>query len=63
MKRASDRRDVCNGATIVVVAVVLTLTRFIKSAVTDQAPATLEVRNTPGKKHEQTKIGTRICHS
>ena len=33
---------------------VLTLTRIIKSVVTEQAPVTLELRNTPGKKHEQT---------
>ena len=30
--------------------VVLTLTRIIKSAVTGQAPVTLELRNTPGEK-------------
>ena len=43
--------------------VVLTLTRTIKSVVTGQAPATLELRNTPGKKHKQTEGGTRIYHS
>ena len=37
---------------VVVVVVVLTLTRIIKSAVTGQAPVTLELRNTPGKKHK-----------
>ena len=31
--------------------------------VTGQAPVTLELRNTPGKKHKQTKGGTRIYHS
>ena len=31
--------------------VVVTLTRVMKSVVTGQAPATLEWRNTPGKKH------------
>ena len=30
----------------------LTLTRVIKSVVTGQAPVTLELRNTPGKKHK-----------
>ena len=34
--------------------VVLTLTRIIKSVVTGQAPVTLKLRNTPGKKHKQT---------
>ena len=33
----------------VVVVVVLTLTRIIKSVVTGQAPVTLELRNTPGQ--------------
>ena len=33
-----------------VVVIVLTLTRVIKSLVTGQAPVTLEWRNTPGKK-------------
>ena len=32
--------------------VVLTLTRIIKSVVTGQAPVTLELRNTPEKKHK-----------
>ena len=32
--------------------VVLILTRIIKSVVTGQAPVTLELRNTPGKKHK-----------
>ena len=35
----------------VVVVVVLTLTRIIKSVVTGQAPVTLEWRDTPPKKH------------
>ena len=35
------------------IVVVLTLTRIIKSVVTGQAPVTLELRNTPGKKHTQ----------
>ena len=47
-----------------IVVAVLTLTRIIiKSVVTGQAPVTLELRNTPGKKHKQTKGGTRIYHS
>ena len=40
---------------LVVVVVVLTLTRIIKSVVTVQAPVTLELRNTPGK-HTQPKV-------
>ena len=36
---------------LVAVVVVLTLTRIIKSVVIGQAPVTLELRNTPGKKH------------
>ena len=39
---------------IYVVAVVLTLTRIIKSVVTGQAPVTLELRNTPTQR-KQTK--------
>ena len=46
----------------VVVVVVLTLTRKIKSVVTGQAPVTLELRNTPGKTHT-TQGGTRMYHS
>ena len=48
---------------IAIVVVVLTLTRIIKSVVTGQAPVTLRLRNTPGKKHKQNKSGTRIYHS
>ena len=40
----------------VVVVVVLTLTRIVKSVVTGQAPVTLELRNTPGKTHTQPKV-------
>ena len=36
--------------------VVLTLTRIIKSVVTGQAPVTLELRNTLGKKQKQPKV-------
>ena len=39
----------------IVVFVVLTLTRIIKSVVTEQAPVTLELRNTPAKKHKKPK--------
>ena len=46
----------------VVVVVVLTLTRIIKSVLTGQAPVTLELRNTPGKTHT-TQGGTRTYHS
>ena len=46
------------ACTVVVVVVVLTLTRIIKSAVTGQAPVTPELRNTPGEKHIQTESGT-----
>ena len=41
---------------VVVVVVVLTFTRMIKSVVTGQAPVTLELRNTPGKTHTQPKV-------
>ena len=41
---------------VVVVVVVFTLTRIIKSVVTGQAPVTLELRNTLGKKHKQPKV-------
>ena len=44
------------------VVVVLTLSRMIKSVETGQAPVTLELRNTRGKKHKQTEGGTRMCH-
>ena len=43
--------------------VVLILTRIIKSVVTEQAPVTVELRNTPRKKHKQTAGGTRMYHS
>ena len=47
---------------VVVVVVDLILTRIIKSVVTRRAPVTLEVRNTPGKTHQQTKGGTYTHH-
>ena len=36
---------------------------IIKSVVTGQTPVTLELRNTPGRKHKQTTRRTRIYHS
>ena len=44
-----------------VYVVVITLTRIIKSG--HRTGSTLELRNTAGKKHKQTKGGTRIYHS
>ena len=41
---------------VAVVVVVLTLTRITKSVVTGQAPATLEWKNTPGKKQSKPKV-------
>ena len=41
---------------LVVVVVVLTLTRIIKSVVTGQAPSTLEWKNTPGKNTSKQKV-------
>ena len=38
------------------VDVVFTLPRIIKSVVTGQAPFALELRNTPGKKHNKPKV-------
>ena len=48
---------------VVVVVVVHALTRITKSVVAGQAPGTLELRNSPGKKHKQPKNGTRIYNS
>ena len=45
---------------VVVAAVVLTLTRIIKSVVTGQAPVTLELRNTPGKNTNNPRWYTYI---
>ena len=42
----------CTSSVPMRTAVVLTLTHIIKSVVTGQAPVTLELRNTPGKKHK-----------
>ena len=42
--------EALKGSYAVVVA--LTLTRIIKSVVTGQAPITLKLRNTQGKKHK-----------
>ena len=44
----------------VVVVVVLTLIRIIKSVVTGQAPVTLELRNTPGKNTHNPRWYTHI---
>ena len=41
---------------VVVVVFVLTLTRIIKSVVAEQAPVTLELRNTPGKNTNRSKV-------
>ena len=47
---------------VVVVVVVLTLTRIIKSVVTGEAPVTLKLRNTLGK-IQTTQDRTRLYHS
>ena len=44
----------------VVVVVVLTLTRIIKSVVTGQAPVTLELRKTPGENTNNPRWYTHI---
>ena len=43
-----------------ILVVVLTLTRILKSVVTGQAPVTLELRNTPGKKHKPKVVHAYI---
>ena len=48
--RRGSMRGLDKITTVVVVVVVLTLTRIIKSVVTGQAPINLELRNTPGHK-------------
>ena len=59
-----ERYNFCSHVVVVAVVVILTLTRIIKSVVTGQAPATLELRNTSREKtHKQTKGGTRTYHS
>ena len=47
-------------AAVVVIVFVLTFTRTIKSVVTGQAPATLELRNTPGRKHKPKVVHAYI---
>ena len=47
-------------STNIVAVVVLTLSRIIKSVVTGQAPVTLELGNTPGKKHKPKVIHAYI---
>ena len=60
-RRFSDSdREILHASSIVVVVVVLTLTRIIKSVVTGQAPVTLELRNTPGKKTHNPRWYTHI---
>ena len=52
------------AAVVVVVVVVLTLTRIIKSVVTEQAPATLGSKITPGKTQSKPKAShasTKKC--
>ena len=52
--------DVILLVPLVVVVVVLTLTRMIKSVVTGQAAVTLELRNTPGKNTNSPRWHTHI---
>ena len=47
---------VCIGVSVLLFVVVLPLPRIIKSVVTGEAPVTLELRNTLGKKHKQPKV-------
>ena len=46
------------GNISLVVVVVITITRIVKSVVTGQAPVTLELRNTLGK-----KLGPKAVHA
>ena len=48
------------GVVVVVVFVVLTLTRIIKSVVTGQAPVTLQLRSTPGENTHNPRWYTHI---
>ena len=52
VQEAAERQKTGNYS----VVVVLTLTRIIKSAVTGQAPVTLELRNTLGEKHKPKAV-------
>ena len=45
---------------IIIVVVVLTVTRIIKSVVTGQAPVTLELKNTLGEKHKPKVVHAYI---
>ena len=56
--RVLHTRD--TGAVEQHVVLVLTLTRIIKSVVTGHAPVTLELRNTPGKKHKPKVVHAYI---
>ena len=56
---------ICKGPSndtigVVVVVVVLTLTRIIKSVVTGQAPVTLEQKNTLGKNTNSPRWYTHV---
>ena len=42
--------------------VILPLTRIIKYAVAGQAPVTLELRNTPGKKHKPKVVHAYLVY-
>ena len=44
----------------ILIIVVLTLTRIIKSVVIGQAPVTQGLRNTPGKKHKPKVVHANI---
>ena len=48
---------------VVVVVVVFILTRIIKSVVTEQAPVTLELRNTSGKNTHNPEVGVHDLHA
>ena len=56
----AHKSTVCRRVVVVVVVGggvgVLTLTRIIKSVVAEQAPVTLELRNTPGKNTNRPKV-------
>ena len=52
----SVRADVMSSTLPLLVVVVLTLTRIIKSVVTGQAPVTLKLRNNPGKNTNKPKV-------
>ena len=53
----------CEACPSRLVIVVVTLTRMIKSVATEQAPVTLELRTTPGKKHKPRVVHAYMVHS